>query len=404
VEETVKSTAAEIVIGRVGDARLDIDLSPDLGVSRRHARLFRNQAEWLVEDLGSRNGTLLDGRPVTVPTPVTPGSVLHVGANVIRIHFSLIGVDLQTEEGPGSIAADVLSHETVPPAGMREDDLLSVLARLQEVVGYARNQVDMLDGSLRELRDAFRAAERASIVMVEKGELIVRAFWPRPAAATSFTLARRAIDSEHALLWRRSPGTAESSPSLTATASALYAPMLRAGRAVGAVHLDTVSTTTAFASGDLPRFGVMANIIGAAIDVPTAASFPRLPGIFVSYAHVDGDFVRQLVGDLRRRQIRVWFDERLRSGEVWHQQLRAAIGAADAFLLVLSPASVTSEYVQWEIGVAKDLSRLVVPVVYQRCQRPEAVRELQSINLAKDYAAGLLNLKERLMPLTKRAT
>jgi len=228
--------------------------------------------------------------------------------------------------------------------------------------------------------------------------------WPRPAAATSFTLARRAIDSEHALLWRRTPGAAASSPSLSATASALYAPMVRAGRAVGAVHLDTVSTTTPLASRDLPRLGVMANIIGAAIDLHAPTPFPRLPGIFVSYAHADGDFVRRLVGDLRRRQIRVWLDERLRSGEAWRQQLHTAIGAADALLLVLSPASVTSEYVQWEIGVANDLNKLLVPVVHQPYQPPEALQELQYISLEKDYAAGLQNLRERLMPLTERAT
>lgn len=404
VEDTVTSTAIEITIGRGGDTTADVDLSPDPQVSRRHARLFRKDDQWLVEDLGSRNGTQLNGRPVALAMPITPGSVLHIGAHVIRINFSLTGFDAATEEGPGSIAADVLSHETVPPRELHEDDLLSALARLQEVVGYARNHVDMLDGSLRAIRDTFRSAERASIVIVEDGELVVRAFWPRPVAATSFTLAKRAIDSERAFLWRRTPGAAASSPSLLVTASALYAPMLRAGRAVGAVHLDTVNLATLLTSRELPRLSVMANIIGSAIDVRDPTLVPRLPGTFLSYAHADRDFVRRLAGDLRRRQIRVWFDERLQGGEAWRNQLRAAIAAADVVLLVLSPASIASEYVRWETGLATGLNKLLVPVVYQPCQQPDGIRQLQYIRLDMDYAAGLQTLKQRFVQLTERAT
>jgi len=403
VEDTVESSATEIVIGRRADTTSDLDLSPDPLVSRTHTRLFRTDVQWMVEDLGSRNGTLLDGEPLTVPMPVTSGSVLHIGGHMIHVHFSLAGTELATEDGAGSIAADVLSRETVPPASMTEDDVLSVLARLQEVAGYARSQTDLLDGALREVRDAFRAAERASIVLVDGGELVVRAFWPRPAAGTSFTLARRAIESERALLWRRTPGVVASSPSLLVVASALYAPMLRGGRAVGAVHLDTMSTTSSLANRDLPRLGVMANIIGAAVDASSPVSLPRLPGIFVSYAHADREFIRRLVGDLRRRQIRVWIDERLQSGEAWRQQLRAAIASADAVLVVLSPASAASDYVQWEIAIANELGKLLVPAVFQRCELPDTVRQLQYVNLEKDYASAVHQLKERLMPLAERA-
>jgi hypothetical protein len=403
VEDTIESTAAEIVIGRRAESASDVDLSPDPRVSRTHARLFRDGDQWMVEDLGSRNGTLLNGQPLTAPAAITSGSVLHVGQHVIHIDLSLAGADLPTEDGPGSIAADVLSRETVPPAGMTEDDVLGVLARLQEVVGYARSQADMLDGALRQVRDAFRAAERASIVLVDGGELVVRAFWPRPVAGTSFTLARRAIESEHALLWRRAPGVAVSAPSLSVTATALYAPMMRGGRAVGAVHLDTESTTASLADRDLPRLTVMANIIGAAVDVTTPASLPRLPGVFVSYAHSDREFTRRLVGDLRRRQIRVWLDERLQSGEAWRQQLRMAIAAADALLLVLSPASASSDYVRWEVDIANELGKLLVPAVFQRCDLPDTVRQLQYVNLEKDYTSAVQQLKERLMPLAERA-
>jgi hypothetical protein len=147
----------------------------------------------------------------------------------------------------------------------------------------------------------------------------------------------------------------------------------------------------------------MANIIGAAVDVTTPASLPRLPGVFVSYAHSDREFTRRLVGDLRRRQIRVWLDERLQSGEAWRQQLRMAIAAADALLLVLSPASASSDYVRWEVDIANELGKLLVPAVFQRCDLPDTVRQLQYVNLEKDYTSAVQQLKERLMPLAERA-
>jgi hypothetical protein len=48
-------------------------------VSTEHTRItYRGHSLW-VEDMGSRNGTLVDGQPVTEPVAVTPGTILQVG-------------------------------------------------------------------------------------------------------------------------------------------------------------------------------------------------------------------------------------------------------------------------------------------------------------------------------------
>src|SRR5262249_31977891 len=49
-------------------------------VSRRHARLVRGGEGWTVEDLGSTNGTFLNGERVTGSSPVRPGDRLEVGS------------------------------------------------------------------------------------------------------------------------------------------------------------------------------------------------------------------------------------------------------------------------------------------------------------------------------------
>lgn len=48
-------------------------------VSTRHARVFSQDGQWLAEDLGSTNGTLLNGTPLTSPRTLESGDHLIVG-------------------------------------------------------------------------------------------------------------------------------------------------------------------------------------------------------------------------------------------------------------------------------------------------------------------------------------
>jgi hypothetical protein len=52
----------------------------DLSVSRWHARLYRDDEHWLLSDLGSTNGTRLNGWRVTTSVPVKPGDQVSFGS------------------------------------------------------------------------------------------------------------------------------------------------------------------------------------------------------------------------------------------------------------------------------------------------------------------------------------
>ena len=69
-----------LVIGRSRDADLQVD---DRFMSRRHTRVYSAAGELLVEDLGSRNGTLVNDRRIEVPTPVGPGDVIKISGTRI---------------------------------------------------------------------------------------------------------------------------------------------------------------------------------------------------------------------------------------------------------------------------------------------------------------------------------
>lgn len=74
--------AGPVLIGRSPDADLVI---PDEYVSSTHARVSALSGGLMLEDLGSTNGTLLNGRPVVAPTPLTIGDVIEVGQNRIEV-------------------------------------------------------------------------------------------------------------------------------------------------------------------------------------------------------------------------------------------------------------------------------------------------------------------------------
>jgi pSer/pThr/pTyr-binding forkhead associated (FHA) protein len=72
----------QITIGRANDATLVLN---DDYASTRHARLFPQDGQWIVEDLGSTNGTYLDRQKVTQPTPVPVGVPIRIGKTVLEL-------------------------------------------------------------------------------------------------------------------------------------------------------------------------------------------------------------------------------------------------------------------------------------------------------------------------------
>jgi len=66
----------ENVLGRAAEAEVRVD---SLRASRRHARIVVCDTQATIEDLGSKNGTYLQGRLVQGPAPLAPGDLIAVG-------------------------------------------------------------------------------------------------------------------------------------------------------------------------------------------------------------------------------------------------------------------------------------------------------------------------------------
>lgn len=78
----VRLDGSPITLGRDGASTLVLT---DDYVSNHHARIYAAGERWLVEDLGSTNGTYLGDAKVTSPTPIGPGSQVRVGKTVVEL-------------------------------------------------------------------------------------------------------------------------------------------------------------------------------------------------------------------------------------------------------------------------------------------------------------------------------
>lgn len=69
-------SGAPLVIGRGSDASVRL---ADKGISRRHLQISRQGGNYVATDLGSTNGTRLNGFPLKTPTVLQDGAVLQLG-------------------------------------------------------------------------------------------------------------------------------------------------------------------------------------------------------------------------------------------------------------------------------------------------------------------------------------
>ena len=118
---------SSLVVGR-GTADLAIDDDP--GVSRRHALFRTSEGTLEVEDLGSSNGTRVNGEQISTPTQLISGDVVALGGTVIEIHVEPARTRIEARGDRGPVpATDVTpvraagSALGVAPAGEPRADI-----------------------------------------------------------------------------------------------------------------------------------------------------------------------------------------------------------------------------------------------------------------------------------------
>lgn len=103
-------TAERTTVGRMEDNNFPI---AEPSVSSHHCEILRKENEVVVKDLGSTNGTFINGDPVTKDTVLRPGQTLRLGS-----------VEMRLENGaPPAAAKKQLDHASPGPAGVKMGEL-----------------------------------------------------------------------------------------------------------------------------------------------------------------------------------------------------------------------------------------------------------------------------------------
>ncbi len=144
-------------IGRAPDAGIVLS---DRGVSRRHAKIYQRDGNWFLEDLGSSNGTHVNGVRVQQPVQLHSGDQLQLGPFTLRFtdestkseHASIVS---QTKAGPGS-------EELFQDASGRR---LRAMLELTRSLGTVAGQEQWFPRVAGQLFQLFAGADR--ILMLE---------------------------------------------------------------------------------------------------------------------------------------------------------------------------------------------------------------------------------------------
>ena len=85
--------------------------------------------------------------------------------------------------------------------------------------------------------------------------------------------------------------------------------------------------------------------------------------IFISYSRKDQDYVNKLVEALAKQELPWWVDNKIDYGDKWTREIEENLKKCQIFLLVMSPSSQESEWVQRELTFAQHLKKPIFPLL-----------------------------------------
>ena len=136
----------------------------------------------------------------------------------------------------------------------------------------------------------------------------------------------------------------------------------------------------------------------AASSTPGLERHPRQ--IFISHATADAAFAHRLAEDLQRAGYTIWIaPESIPSGQ-WVRAINLGLEQSGVMVLIMSPAAVSSPWVDMETNVAIELElgseMRFIPLLWQNSRFPVLWRAYQHVPFNSGYDAGLAALLARL--------
>ncbi|MGO8948986.1 MAG: TIR domain-containing protein [Ktedonobacterales bacterium] len=126
---------------------------------------------------------------------------------------------------------------------------------------------------------------------------------------------------------------------------------------------------------------------------PSAGAYDQR--VFVSHSHGDNEFGLRLVQDVRHalggKEESVWYDSAhggLQGSQHWWKEIQSQLEARTVFVVILSPSSMNSQWVNDEIDIAWDMMHNrhskkhmpIIPVLYKPCDVRRDLRIMQNVS------------------------
>jgi phosphoserine phosphatase RsbU/P len=267
-----------LIIGRSSDSTLSL---ADRYLSRHHSRLLRRPDGWVVEDLGSRNGTLVNGRRISGPTTLAPGDVIQVSATVLTLQRledtrSRRTVGDRDSDSTATVyrdAAELLGRATTlqPSDPEHRDRLLERMRLLNEVhqalARYARFD-ELLDLILDRVFEHLRPEEAVIFLRRQGGELERAASRSLPGMEGRYLYSRRLVEevTEKCLAALVMDAASDErfadaeSILLAGVRSLMAAPLLEPDGCQGMIVVNSRSRVRQFTEGDLELLVSLASV------------------------------------------------------------------------------------------------------------------------------------------------
>ena len=119
--------------------------------------------------------------------------------------------------------------------------------------------------------------------------------------------------------------------------------------------------------------------------------------IFMSYSRRELGFVDDLVSKLEGQGYKVWLDYRvLIPGTPWKRQIEKGLKDADTVLLVVSRASIASEYVELEWRHFLETNKRLILLIFEAVDLPKELEKYEWVDFRGSYKAGLKELFSQL--------
>ena len=264
--------ADDVLIGRHPECGVQLESN---AVSRRHARVFVEGGGYAIEDLGSGNGTFVNGQKIEGPTQLKPQDRIKLGPVLMRFEESGGGgpaveqnigstmVRVSMDDEDATIMASVAIGGGFGALGVKPEEKLKGVLEISRALAGSVDVEALLPKVLDTLFGIFNQADRGCILLKESesGELVPRAMKHRresedATVTLSRTIVSKVIENKAGLLSADASSdtqfSASESISNLSIRSMMCVPMLGIdGEVAGVINLDTQNPVNQFNNDDL---------------------------------------------------------------------------------------------------------------------------------------------------------